>query len=167
MINYKQSINRLLEEPLRQAFRIHKELEKKSKIIFYKNNKSTDINNEKYTLKQSNIEQIFLCSVSLENFNTIANNVHLIKEAGFEIPQNVPIWAVSIDELRVYSHLFEDDSLTFLHFLKKRVKASNSCEIDLNDELDHLALYFEFNDYIQFTKEYIQKEKATNITFFD
>ena len=165
-INYQYSITRLLEEPLNQACRIQKELDKDFKITFYKTNKNQNVNNEKYTLQQNNIEQIFLCSVSLENFNTIANNVHLIKEAGFEIPQDVPIWAVSIDELRVYAHLFEND-ITFLHFLKKRVKASNSHEIDLNDELDHLALYFEFNDYIQYTKDNMKSNKANHITFFD
>lgn len=165
-INYKQSVIKLLEEPINQALRIERLLARDSKIIFYDNNKKSD-NNIKYILEQSKIEKIFLCSISLDNFNIVANNIPLLKEAGFKIPHNLPIWGLSIDELRVYSHLFEQESLTFLHFLQKRVEASNAPEINLNDELDHLALYFEFNDYIKHTKDLIKQNNVTGITYFD
>lgn len=166
-VNYKQSIIKLLEEPINQASRIETLLEKDSKITFYNSNKNQNDSNIKYVLEQNKIEKVFLCSVSLDNFNTIANNIPMLRENGFNIPHNVPIWGLSIDELRVYSHLFEQESLTFLHFLQKRVNASNSPEIDLNDELDHLALYFEFNDYIQHTKELMNEKNITNITYCD
>ncbi len=166
-INYKQSIIKLLEEPINQASRIETLLEKDSEITFYNSNKNQNDNNIKYVLKQSKIEKVFLCSISLDNFNIIANNIPMLKKNGFNMPHNVPIWGLSIDELRVYAHLFEQESLTFLHFLQKRAKASSSPEIDLNDELDHLALYFEFNDYIQHTKELMNEKNITNITYFD
>ena len=166
-INYKQSIIKLLEEPINQASRIEKLLEKDSKVTFYYSNKNQEESNVKYVLKQNKIEKVFLCSISLDNFNTIANNIPLLKESGFNLPNNVPIWGLSIDELRVYSHLFEQEGLTFLHFIQKRVKASSTPEIDLNDELDHLALYFEFNDYIKYTKDLMKQNNVTNITYYD
>ena len=126
-------------------------------MTFYYSNKNQEESNVKYVLKQNKIEKVFLCSISLDNFNTIANNIPLLKESGFNLPNNVPIWGLSIDELRVYSHLFEQEGLTFLHFIQKRVKASSTPEIDLNDELDHLALYFEFNDYIKYTKDLMKQ----------
>ena len=53
---------------------------------------------------------------------------------------------MSIDDLRIYADLIESPS-QFVHFLEQRLKAINS-RLSFNDEIDHLALYFKCNCYV-------------------
>jgi preprotein translocase subunit SecA len=70
---------------------------------------------------------------------------------GIDVGQR-SVWALSIDDLRVYSELF-DNALTFLHFVEQRLRASQSAYVDLNDEMDHLGLYVAQNNYSQYAAE--------------
>jgi hypothetical protein len=57
-----------------------------------------------------------------------------------------PVWAVSLDDLRVYADVFENP-LIFLHFVEQRMRAFYSDIIQSDDELDHLGLYLKHNHY--------------------
>lgn len=159
--SYIDSIQRLLESPVKQANRIISILDKDSEVSLFE--KEDIKSNVKIKLNKKDIKNIFICSISLENFNTFANNTPLLKTVGFKIPDK-PVWSLSIDDLRVYSDLFDND-ITFIHFLKERMLASQSNIVDLNDELDHLGLYFSYNKYVQHIQELKKEHKADKLSF--
>lgn len=74
-----------------------------------------------------------------------------MKGAGIDTGEE-PAWAVSIDDLRAYSDLF-DNPLSFLHFVEQGVKAAKSPTIRLEDELDHLGMYLKHNHYTTYAEE--------------
>ncbi len=159
--SYKDSIQRLLESPVEQADKIISILDENSEISLYEREDLDS--NVKLKLKNNEIDNIFICSISLENFNTFANNIALLKKVDFNIPDK-PAWSLSIDELRVYSDLFQND-ITFTHFLKERMLATQSDIVDLNDELDHLGMYFAHNKYVQHIEELLKEHKFDKAFF--
>ena len=49
-----------------------------------------------------------------------------------------PVWAISVDDLRVYADIFENP-LHFLHYVQQRGEAFKSDIVQVDDELDHLG----------------------------
>jgi hypothetical protein len=63
-----------------------------------------------------------------------------------------PVWAISLDDLRVYADIFTNP-LIFLHYVEKRLEAFGSILLESNDEFDHVGLYLKYNNYVVYTKE--------------
>ena len=74
------------------------------------------------------------------------------------------LWSLSIDDLRVYADIF-DNPLVFLHFVEQRIQASNSNDIKLDDELDHLGLYLRHNNYSLYAKQLRESPLNHEISF--
>jgi len=75
-----------------------------------------------------------------------------------------PIWPFSLDDLRVYEEIF-DNPLIFLHFVEQRVRAGQSKDVDLDDELDHLGLYLEHNNYSLFASNMKRNNNLAQLSF--
>jgi hypothetical protein len=71
-----------------------------------------------------------------------------LKKLGINLGPH-PIWSVSIDDLRVYTEIF-DNPLVFLHYIEERMKASKLDIVETEDELDHLGLYLKHNLYTHY-----------------
>jgi hypothetical protein len=98
--------------------------------------------NKKVELSLSDYSDIFTVCVTVDNFNEFAakaEKLSFIKLGSDSI-------SISIDDLRVYTDIFESP-LNFLHYFKQRKKAVQTSQLSLNDELDHLGLYLERNMY--------------------
>ncbi|WP_397443930.1 SEC-C metal-binding domain-containing protein [Peribacillus aracenensis] len=135
-----KSIENLAKKPHEQASRFIDTLNIEGKI--------TACNDEHLPIKEINIadyRHITSCSITIDNFNEFAARIDKLSAIGIELGE-IPLWNISIDELRVYADYFISPS-TFLHFLEQRIKASQSNELELIDELDHLGLYIEHNLY--------------------
>lgn len=105
--------------------------------------------NEKYSINMESIKDIFTISVTVDNFNEFeakAEKLSFINMASGSI-------AISIDDLRIYSHYF-DNPLKFIHFLKERRAATKSKLLAFNDELDHLGMYLKHNMYSMYFGEH-------------
>lgn len=98
--------------------------------------------NKKVELNFSDFYDVFTVCVTVDNFNEFAakaEKLSFIKLGSDSI-------SISIDDLRVYTDIFESP-LNFLHYFKQRKKAVQTSQLSLNDELDHLGLYLDRNMY--------------------
>lgn len=99
-------------------------------------------------LKEINLKDyrhITPCSVTVDSFTHLASQAQNLDRIGIT-PIEVPIWSVSIDDLRVFCDIFDSPSI-FCHFLEHRQRAYLSGHITVEDEIDHLGLYLEHNAY--------------------
>jgi len=96
-------------------------------------------------LRHNNFRHVTICPVTLDPFTELAAQVQHLRKIGVDVGAH-PVWAISLDDLRVYADVFEN-SLTFLHFVEQRMQAFKSDIIQSEDELDHLGLYLEHNHY--------------------
>lgn len=102
-------------------------------------------------LRRSSFRTVTICAVSLDAFTELAARAQHLRKVGLDVGHR-PVWALSIDDLRVYADLF-DNPLTFLHFVEQRLVAAQSDLVDLNDEVAHLGMYIQENNYNQFAQE--------------
>lgn len=137
---YKKSLNELAKNPYEQSLRFYEEYKKNGKInIYHKESKRR----YKPITSIENIKFIQACCVTLDDFNEIASQ---IEKTEFIQTSDLPVWCVSANDLRVYPELFDSPSL-FLNYLYQRSHAAKNPYIKLNDELDHIGMYFAYNDY--------------------
>ena len=151
--SHKKTLYDLVEKADLQSDRFLRQLKEKGKIDIY------DDNNKKAKLKKiidySKFDKIFKIIVTLEGFNEIAARAEKI--GILKIHNNTIV--CSIDDLEVYSDYFKNSPIEFIHYLMQRFKSTESSLIELNDELDHLGLYIENNNY-SLTASNIAKEHS-------
>jgi hypothetical protein len=90
--------------------------------------------NEKIELNFSNFSDVFTVCVTVDNFNEFAakaEKLSFIKLGTYSI-------SISIDDLRVYTDIFESP-LNFLHYFKQRKKAVQTPQLSLNDYFEARA----------------------------
>ena len=157
---YKKSLNDLAKNPYEQSVRLYEEYMRAGKIeIYQKESKKS------YKLINAieNSKFIQACCVTLDDFNEIASQ---IEKTEFIKNSDLPIWCISVNDLRVYPELFESPSL-FLNYLYQRSHATRNPYIKLNDELDHLGMYFAYNDYSTRIREIANEEKDIGEIYID
>lgn len=134
------SLRDLVRAPASQGGRFCDYLESAPEVVIADSN-----HNEVGRLRRSDFRHVALCAITLDQFTEIAARSHHLGRIGIDLGHR-PVWVLSIDDLRVYADLF-DNPLVFLHFVEQRTRSLGSKLIDLNDEMDHLGLYFTNNNY--------------------
>lgn len=153
---YKKSLNDLAKNPYEQSLRLFDEYKRSGKIdLFRKESKKR----YEFITSIENITFVQACCVTLDDFNEIASQ---IEKTEFIKKSDLPVWCVSINDLRVYPELFDSPSL-FLNYLYQRSHAAKNPYIKLNDELDHIGMYFAYNDYSTRIKEITNEEDIGEI----
>lgn len=109
-------------------------------------------------LRKASFRNISICPVTLDPFTEMAAQVQHLRKIGVDVGSH-PIWATSVDDLRVYADVFENP-LQFLHYVEQRCAAFKSDIIQADDELDHLGLYLEHNHYSTYAAEMKGKSDA-------
>lgn len=107
------------------------------------------------SLNLSKFRHVSVCAITLDSFTELAARVQHLKHVGVDVGGK-PVWALSIDDLRVYADLFKNP-LQFLHYVEQRIQATQSQYVDLNDEMDHFGLYVEQNNYVMYADEFVQQ----------
>lgn len=102
-------------------------------------------------LSLDQFRHVTVCAVTLDAFTEIAAQSQHLEKIGLGTAAGT-VWSVSIDDLRVFADMFSNP-LVFLHFIEQRMRAQVSPLLQLNDELDHLGLYNEQNNYEQYARE--------------
>lgn len=147
------SLENLARSPASQGNRFVDYLESAPEVVI------ADCNhNEIGRLQRSTFRHVTICAVTLDPFTALAARAHHLKKIGVDIGTR-PVWLLSIDDLRVYADLI-GDSLTFLHFIEQRMIAGQSELVDLNDEMDHLGLYLQENNYAMYAAELVGSDTA-------
>ena len=155
------SLKKLVEDADSQANRFMKELEKQKKLEIYESNiKNSPL---KKVINMDDYNEIFKMAITLEGFNEIearADKVGILN-------LNKDIIVCSLDDLKVYSDYFQNNPTQFLHYMTYRRLATHSIGIELNDELDHLDLYIEYNCYPITAKNFMDKRKNIKNIFWE
>jgi preprotein translocase subunit SecA len=141
-----RSLRNLLLNPASQGTRFVDYLESASEVPI-----SDQEHNQIGRLRRADFRNVTICAITLDAFTELAARAQHLRKIGIDVG-NRAVWALSIDDLRVFADLF-DNPLAFLHFAEQRMRATGSNLVELYDELDHLGLYFETNNYAQFAHE--------------
>lgn len=139
--SHYESLSTLLVKANEQSERLSEQLNGNDVVEIYDSNKKDK--KTKCTLKKEDFDNIYKIVITLENFNEYEARAEKI---GF-IKLNDNTIFISLDDLRVYADYFENSPSMFIHYLKQRVLATNNDYINLNDELDHLGMYIDYNVY--------------------
>ena len=135
--DYKKTYETLAKEAANQCERMKQYLEKSKEAKLYDGK-----NNLKEKVDISNIQDIFMITVSIDNINTFANQIVRLNFLGI----SGDVLCLSMDELLVYKDYFENP-LFFLHYLKHRREAGKIEKYISDDELNHLGAYIQENNY--------------------
>jgi len=134
------SAKALIDAPLDQGRRFVEYLRSADEVLI-----ADADHHEVARLRRDRYKVITLCGVTLDPLTQLAAQAEHLKPLGIDVGAE-PVWAVSLDDLRVLRDLLPNP-LVFLHYLRQRRRAVTSSAIKIDDELDHLALYFAHNDY--------------------
>lgn len=137
---YIDSLKNLVYKPAKQGTRFLEYLRSKPTVILYDKR-----HNVVGSLSAGDYYQHNVCALTLDSFTEIACQPEQLKGLGIDIGEH-PIWAFSIDDLRVYADIFSNP-LVFLHYAEQRNKAFNTEHMMISDEMDHLGLYLTHNAY--------------------
>ena len=151
------SLNKLIEESSSQCERIREYLNSNSsgEIDFYEKNYES----VKFRINMSEIRDIYLVTVSIDNINTIANKAYILdSENKFE-----DVVCLSVDELLVYRDYF-DGPLYFMNYLKYRRNVVKNKNVMSDDELNYLGLYI-INENFDLLSD--EEKKADSIYYMN
>lgn len=152
---YINSVNSLLLSPRKQATRLLESLKMNSKLTLFETQKDTKAITEIYF---SDFEYTIPCVITLENIPIISSDIEKMQES-IESTSSLPCWALSIDDLRIYTDIFSSP-IYFLHYIKERIEASKSKQLHFIDELDHLGMYLNHNQYSKNLLDTIDNDKT-------
>lgn len=154
---YINSLENLVLKPAMQGRRFLDYLKTAESVRLFDSN-----HNQNDKLGKSDFRHITICPVTLDPFTELAAQIQHLRKIGVDVGAS-PVWAISLDDLRVYADIFENP-LVFLHYVEQRMQAFDSNVIQCNDELDHLGLYLEHNHYSTYAKK-VQNESNAPIDF--
>lgn len=137
---YVASLKNLVLKPAMQGRRFLDYLKSAETVALYNGNHA-----QIGELSAKGFRRTTICPVTMDPFTELAAQVQHLRKIGVDVGSE-PVWAISIDDLRVYSDIFENP-LVFLHFVEQRMEAFKSDVIQSDDELDHLGLYLKHNHY--------------------
>ena len=161
MKSHLVSLKKLVEDADSQTNRFMEKLEKQKKLEIYESNiKNSPL---KKVINMADYNEIFKMVITLEGFNEIearADKVGILN-------LNKDIIVCSLDDLKVYSDYFQNNPTQFLHYMTYRRLATHSIGIELNDELDHLDLYIEYNCYPITAKNFMNERKNIKNIFWE
>lgn len=143
---YEKSLDGLIIAPALQGVRFLTCLEDTKSVVL--KNEQGDVLQR---LASETFTQTGIVTVSLDVGTNISANI----SSRFDFKgKNIkyPIWPVSIEDMMVFCECF-DNPLQFLHFLKIRWEAFFCENMNFADELDHLGLYFEYNNYVKYAAQ--------------
>lgn len=143
---YISSLKSLLLKPSQQGQRFVDYLKSAETVELF-----DEAHNSVGSLSRDSFRHISVCAVTLDPFTELAAQAQHLKDVGVDVGQE-PVWPISVDDLRVYADIFANP-LEFLHFSEQRAAAFGSKVLQLDDELDHLGLYFAHNRYVDYAEE--------------
>lgn len=140
-------LNQIIDSAYEQSIRTKKYITEIETPIFYDQDGNTilTINNK------SQIRNIFLINITLEDMNPFSSRLHYVKDLNLVKGKEWP-WSIFINDLRIISEIFDSPSL-FLLYLQRRIEANDYPQFRAFDEMDFMmwflkeGLYFKEMDF--------------------
>lgn len=101
-----------------------------------------------YTTLCGGLHIVPVC-VTLDQLTDFTPQIARFDVLDIEADKQAPVWAISIDDLRVVADLIHNP-IQLVHFLRNRFIADNTDWLDVTDELDHLGMYFAHGAYVKY-----------------
>ena len=156
---YIESLKNLVLKPAMQGRRFLNYLNSAESVPLFDSN-----HNQTNELHKSDFRHITICAVTVDPFiEHAAAQIQHLRKIGVNVGVE-PVWAISLDDLRVYADIFENP-LIFLHYIEQRMQAFRSDIVQCDDEFDHLGLYLNHNHYSTYLKE-LQGTSNARISLF-
>ena len=155
---YIKSLENLVLKPAKQGQRFLTYLKDTESVPLFDSD-----HNQIGELRKSDFRRITIFAVTVDSFTELAAQVQHLHKIGVEVGDH-PIWAISLDDLRIYKDIFENP-LVFLHYVEQRMQAFHSDIIQFDDELDHFGLYLAHNHYSTYAKK-LQGNYGAQINHF-
>ncbi|MDQ3279802.1 MAG: SEC-C metal-binding domain-containing protein [Acidobacteriota bacterium] len=138
------SAKNLIDRPLSQGRRFLDYLNSAAEVPVFDAH-----HNELGHIRRDQFKSVTICGITVDALTELAAQAEHLKPMGVDVGTKASSWAISIDDLRVMRDLFPNP-LVFLHYLTQRRRAvEQTAAIKVDDELDHLGLYFTHNNYLQ------------------
>lgn len=157
---HKNSFHELVSVADEQCERTLQYIENHEVAPFYEKRVKGVTPCKKVEIEKRKYKYIYKIGITIDDFNVFTAKAEKIDF--IHLHKKMIIW--SIDDFRVYADYFSNP-LEFLHFLKERIAATEVKQIKLNDELDHLGLYIDFNRYAQEISKLDLPSQIKNIGF--
>jgi hypothetical protein len=155
---YIASLERLVLDPANQGKRFLRYLESAGEVPIF------DASHEQIAVvRRNDFRVVTLCGVTLDPLTELAAQVQHLRKIGVDVGTD-PVWSVSLDDLHVFANVFANP-LLFAHFVEQRMAAFQSDVVQLEDELDHLGMYFEHNHYATYATDMRGAETNARLTF--
>ncbi|WP_053275441.1 preprotein translocase subunit SecA, partial [Pseudomonas syringae] len=141
-----KSLDALVKSPASQGLRFLDYLSSQDEVPIL------DVSgNEVLRVRHDRFGHKIVCALSIDPFTEIAAQIQHLHKIGVSVGDS-SVWSFSVDDLRVYADIF-DNPLVFVHYVRQRIEANSTNLLHLDDELDHLGLYFEHNNYVKYATE--------------
>lgn len=145
---YSEALERLVQDPAIQGRRFLATLRELGEVQLF--DSPSKHRTPLGSIRLIDVQESHVTAISLDQLGAIATSIQHTALAGQDRDQ--PVWRLSVDDLRVYTDMFRSP-LEFCHFLTIRKSAYGERILDLPDELEHLGLYLEHNNYVMHAKE--------------
>ena len=157
-----ESVKELGSGATNQGARFRRYLQAAPSVPIYdSNNKKT--RNKIADISLTSFRHVSVCAITLDPFTELAARLHHLGGMGISLEAS-GLWLMSLDDLHVYLDVFHNP-LIFLHYVEQRTQAAHSMILDLDDELDHLGMYMEHNQYSGYADDLYQEQPFELATF--
>lgn len=138
---HKKSLKTLVEKAEKQCLRVKDYIDDESsdERLFYTDD---TLSVPAFSIKKNQYSQLYMIDVTIADFNEFASQIEKIGIADAK----EDIIVLSLNDLWIYRDYF-DNPLKFIHYLKQRTISTETKEIGVSDELDHLGMYIYHNMY--------------------
>ena len=149
-----KSIKDLLAAPAEQGRRFVETLKERIEVVIF-----GSTGRVLATIRLNDFREIAIVGVPLEQLSDVSSIAQQFEK--FEMDKDgMPVWLVSLDDLRVYRDIFKS-SISFTHFVVERLRAFQNPRLILDDELDQLGLYLSKNRYHELTDDFKDVDRIT------
>jgi hypothetical protein len=138
----EKDLMNLISEGQRQSERAEGYIKSSDEVAFYDETGKNEI----LKLKRSSYRQIFRVVITKEELGWVGAKIAQLSVMDPSLSRSLP-WHISIEDLRVVSHLFKNNEIRFIHYLEQRLRAAAEDTLRQHDEIEHVGLYNELNAY--------------------
>jgi len=126
----------------RQSERAEKYIGSADEVPFFDDSGKREI----CRIRHDKFRRIFRVVVTREDLGWVGAQIAIMSVIEPTLSDSFP-WHISVDDLRAVAELFQDSNLRFIHFLERRLEASQETTLSQHDEIEHIGLYNKINFY--------------------
>jgi hypothetical protein len=148
---FVSSLRSLVLKPLDQAKRLMEYLSSADEVALYRED-TPNVYSEVAHFSARNFRHVVSLGITLDSFTHLATRASSLQSLGIDVGKT-PFISISAEDLMVWADIF-DSPLKFLHFIEQRIAAACNSRFTVFDEVDHLGMYLQHNQYSTLVKDF-------------